>query len=73
MQQSIPDRVVIWLFTAYQRRRAIRHLSRLSDHLLRDIGIERGEIAPVVRGRNLPLGARSLKRQEFPGDTVPDL
>ncbi len=31
-----------------ERRTAIRWLSRLNDHLLRDIGIHRHEIASVV-------------------------
>ena len=39
------------LFTHWQkRRRAVAELSRLSDHMLRDIGIERGEIRSVVDG-----------------------
>ena len=38
-------------FTRWQkRRRAVAELSRLSDHMLRDIGIERGEIRDVVDG-----------------------
>ena len=73
MQESILERAVIRLLTAYQRWRAIQHLSRLSDHHLRDIGIERGEIGAVVRGRSLPLGARGVKRQDFPGHAVTEL
>ena len=34
----------------YQRRRAIRHLRSLSDHCLKDIGIDRSEIVSMVYG-----------------------
>ncbi|MFP6742292.1 MAG: DUF1127 domain-containing protein [Alphaproteobacteria bacterium] len=33
-----------------KRRKAVAELSRLSDHLLRDIGVTRGEINAVVDG-----------------------
>ena len=40
--------------------RAIRHLRRLDDHLLRDIGIARGDIERFVRGRQSEIGGASL-------------
>ncbi len=33
-----------------ERRRSIAELSRLSDHMLKDIGVSRGEIRAVVDG-----------------------
>ena len=39
-----------------ERRRAIRELSRLPEHMLQDIGIERAQIAQAVDGT---LEARS--------------
>ena len=49
-------------FRKEQRLRAtIRTLNRLNDHSLRDIGLERDNIGPVVRSRYLErqLGERS--------------
>ncbi len=50
------------LLNAFIRRReeqrAIRHLQALDDHLLRDIGIHRSEIASVVSGRERDLTRR---------------
>ncbi len=42
-----------------ERRSAIRRLSRLNDHLLRDIGIHRHEIASAVgrAARSLPVAS----------------
>ena len=41
---SLLDAIVRWR----ERRTTIRRLSRLNDHLLRDIGIHRHEIASAV-------------------------
>jgi uncharacterized protein YjiS (DUF1127 family) len=38
------------LARAYRRRRDRRHLDTLPDHLLKDIGISRGEIDAAVAG-----------------------
>lgn len=57
----------VWnaLTRRHREREAIRALSALDDHLLRDIGIRRSEIPLVVRGhiRAQPLGAAA----EVPG------
>jgi uncharacterized protein YjiS (DUF1127 family) len=37
-----------WLLDQWRRRAVIGELSRLNDHHLRDIGIERGEIDSVA-------------------------
>jgi len=39
---------------ARARAEAIRQLERLSDHLLNDIGIQRGEIRSRVRDAEMP-------------------
>ena len=41
---TLSDTIVRWC----ERRTATRRLSRLNDHLLRDIGIHRHEIASAV-------------------------
>ena len=41
------------LVQSYRHGQAIRHLESLSDHSLKDIGIDRSEIAARVRGSNL--------------------
>ena len=45
---SFPAAVVVWLRDQWRRRAVIGELSRLNDHHLRDIGIERGEIESVA-------------------------
>ena len=40
-----------WIVRSYRRNSAIRELSRLDDHMLKDIGIHRGEIRYVVESR----------------------
>ncbi len=44
LSMRLLDAIVGW----HERRTTIRRLSRLNDHLLRDIGIHRHEIASVV-------------------------
>lgn len=60
-----------------QKRAAIRELSGLSDYLLRDIGLHRGDIRPVVEGlldRNpevrTEVRAFSSRHQEPASDTA---
>jgi uncharacterized protein YjiS (DUF1127 family) len=48
---SILTRAIAGVSAALERRRAIHHLSGLNDQLLRDIGIERHEIASAVEDR----------------------
>ena len=50
MHSSILGRLIAALVQRYHRRTAIRRLSELDDHLLRDIGIERCDIRRVVDG-----------------------
>jgi uncharacterized protein YjiS (DUF1127 family) len=38
-----------WLLDPWRREALIQDLSRLNDHCLRDIGIERGEIESLAR------------------------
>jgi uncharacterized protein YjiS (DUF1127 family) len=42
-------RVVHAAFCEYRARRAARQLAESSDHLLRDVGLSRGEIERAVR------------------------
>ena len=39
-----------WIVRSYRRNSAIRELSRLDDHMLKDIGVSRSEIRAVVDG-----------------------
>jgi uncharacterized protein YjiS (DUF1127 family) len=48
---SILTRAIAGVSAALERRRAIHHLSGLNDQLLRDIGIERHQIANAVEDR----------------------
>ncbi len=43
----------------YRERRAMRHLAALSDHMLRDIGLSRGEIERAVRTGRASAGERA--------------
>jgi uncharacterized protein YjiS (DUF1127 family) len=36
-----------------ERRAAIESMRRLGDHMLRDMGLDRGDIEDAVRGRRL--------------------
>lgn len=67
MKPSIWRRIFSWLARAHERREAIRQLSVLSDHYLRDVGIERGEIRGRIDGRldlyGMP-GSRHNPRQQ---------
>lgn len=48
---SILTRAIAGVSAALERRRAIHHLSSLNDQLLKDIGIERHQIADAVEDR----------------------
>jgi uncharacterized protein YjiS (DUF1127 family) len=50
------------LALAYRRRRDHRHLGTLPDHLLKDIGISRGEIDAAVAGLTRREVNRVLER-----------
>ena len=45
---SFPVAAIEWLLDQWRRRAVIGELSRLNEHHLRDIGIERGEIEEVA-------------------------
>ncbi len=51
MNKSILGRILVGLVAAYRRRQTTHDLLNLNDHLLRDIGIDRGEIWDTVHGR----------------------
>ena len=64
---------------AIRKRRTIAELSRLDDHLLADIGIDRGQIPMIAQGLIAPSGAaprRSIPAApcppEFRGDAAND-
>ncbi len=46
------------------KRRALRDLARLDDHLLADIGLSRGDIRPVVEGLITAEAANDNRSQE---------
>lgn len=46
--QTLHGDVLHWLRREHDKSIAVRELDRLSDHLLRDIGIERGDIREIV-------------------------
>lgn len=39
------------------RRRSYTHLLQLDDHLLRDIGLSRGDVRQMINGRTAPSRA----------------
>ena len=41
-------RTLAWIWLQWRRREIIRTLEKVDDHLLRDVGIERGEIETFV-------------------------
>ena len=59
-----------------KRRRAIAELSRLSDHMLKDIGVARGEIGNLVDGlldapKVRPAGSPRLVAANTPARSAP--
>ncbi len=53
--------ILSWLRRERDKSLAVRELNRISDHLLRDIGIERGEIREVVNAL-FAAGDRAVTR-----------
>lgn len=47
------------LFQRTSRRQAYVNLLHLDDHLLRDIGLSRGDVHQMMRGRTAPSRART--------------
>lgn len=45
------------LFRRAERRRTVADLMQLDDHLLRDIGLSRGDVHQMARGRTAPSRA----------------
>ena len=54
MNPSILGRALARLAAAFRRQREIHRLSSLDDYILRDIGVDRSEIAETVE-RGLPF------------------
>ena len=57
------------LADALRKRRTIVELSRLDDHLLADIGIDRGQIPVVAQGLIAPSG--EAPRRTIPAEPCP--
>ena len=64
---AVERRVTRW----NKRRTAISELSRLSDHLLRDIGVARGEIPHVVNSMLDAPEATFVARPYLVAGTIP--
>ena len=45
------------LFRRSERRKTYADLMRLDDHLLRDIGLSRGDVHQLMNGRTVPSRA----------------
>ena len=69
-RRSIVSRVIDQIKVWNERRAAIRQLNALSDRLLLDIGVERHEIAAVVKkqGEFTRLVAEETSRPEVSGE-----
>ncbi len=52
--RALALRLVVAIGRSSRRRKALRHMMDLDDHLLRDLGIRREEIPDVVRGLRTP-------------------
>ncbi len=59
MKLTPPFQLLACFVRAYRRRAARRTMEGLSDHLLRDIGIERRDIPFVVAGLTRPAKCRT--------------
>jgi uncharacterized protein YjiS (DUF1127 family) len=47
------------LFRRSERRKTYADLLRLDDHLLRDIGLSRGDVRQMMHGRTVPSRANA--------------
>ncbi len=59
MKQTSLFQLLARVVRAYRRRAARRRLVRLSDHLLRDIGIDRCDIPFLIDGAAPPADIRA--------------
>jgi len=58
LSASIGAAIPLWLRRWWSRRRTVAALSQLSDAVLRDIGIERGQIPAIARS----MAAATVRR-----------
>src|SRR5262245_65766293 len=59
------------LAAQHRLRRAVRELHRLDDHMLRDIGVTRGEIESAVRDGLPARMMRKSRHREWNGISAP--
>ncbi len=53
-----------WIDRKYKQNRSIRELSRLDDHVLKDIGVRRDDMREVVEAMLTAPPARSRRRPD---------
>ena len=54
-----------WIAGAIRRRRTIAELSRLDDHMLADVGIDRAQIPMIAQGLIAPSGEAPRRAVPF--------